>query len=82
MPATEPRMNSKDVARLGTELYARVVKPHLRPEDDGKFVALDVLTGEYEMDADDNTAIDRLLARVPGAEGWLECVGQPAAYRL
>jgi hypothetical protein len=58
------------------------VRPLLRPEDDGKFVALDIDTGEYEIDADDYTAVMRLRTRKPGAEIWLERAGQPAAYKF
>jgi len=54
----------------------------LRPEDDGKFVALDVQTGDYEVDEDDYAAVSRLRARKPAAEAWLSRVGQPAAYRI
>jgi hypothetical protein len=49
----------------------------LRPEDDGRFVALDVRTGEHEVDEDDYTAVSRLRARNPTAEAWLGRVGQP-----
>ena len=69
-------------ARLGSEVYARQVQPILRPEDDGKFAAIDVDSGDYEVDVDDYTAITRLQARRPNADVWLERVGEPTAYRL
>ena len=53
----------------------------LRPDDDGKFVALDVQTGDYEVD-EDEAAVSRLRTRNPGAEAWLRRVGEPAAYRM
>jgi hypothetical protein len=58
------------------------VRPALRPEDDNKFVAIDVRTGDYEIDEDDYAAVSRLRARRPSAEVWLERAGQTAAYRL
>ncbi len=73
---------SDEVARLGSETYDRLVRPKLDPADDGKFVALDIFTGDYEIDADDYTAIERLHARKPGAEVWLERAGQPTAYKI
>ncbi len=36
-------------ARRGQEAFDRFVKPKLRPEDDGKFVAIDILSGSYEI---------------------------------
>jgi hypothetical protein len=54
----------------------------LRTEDDGKFVAVDIASGEFEMDDDDYAAVTRLRTRCPSAEVWLERVGQPAACRM
>ena len=82
MPATEPRHPPEELARLGAEAFDRHVRPTLRPEDDGRFVAIDIGTGDYEMDQDDYAAVMRLRARRPSADIWLACVGQPATYRM
>jgi len=82
MPAAEPRRSPEEVARLGAEVFDRRVRPALRPEDDGKFVAVDIGTGDYELDEDDYAVITRLRTRRPLAELWLGRVGQPAAYRM
>lgn len=81
-PAAEPRRNRDEVARLGQEIYDRCVRPRLTPEDDGRFVAIDIATEEYEIDADDYTAVMRLRGRIPNAEMWLMRAGYPAAYKL
>ena len=82
MTVTEPRRTSDEVARLGGEILERRLRPILRPEHDGKFVAIDIKTGEYEIDKDDYAAVLRLRTRLPSAEIWLGCIGQPAAYRI
>jgi hypothetical protein len=82
MPATEPRRSLEEIARLGSEVFERHVRPTLRPEDEGKFVAIDSGTGDYELDEDDYAAVTRLRKRRPSAEVWLGQVGQPAAYRM
>ena len=82
MPASELPHTPEELARAGSEAFDRHVRPVLRPEDDGKFVAIDVTTGDHEIDPDDYAAVKRLLARHPSAEIWLGCVGQPAAYRM
>lgn len=82
MPTTERRYAPDELCRLGAEAFDRHVRPTLRPEDDGKFVAIDVVTGEYEMDVDDYTAVTRLQARQPSMAIWLACVGQPTTYRM
>ena len=71
-----------EVARLGSELYNRSIRAGLPQVDLGKFIAVDVDSGDYETDSNDITAVDRLRERRPGAEVWLARVGEPAAYRL
>ena len=82
MHTTKLDRSLDECARLGTETFDRLVRPLLRPEDDGKFVAIDIDTGDYEIDEDDYTAIMRLSARCPAAEIWLECVGQATATKI
>ena len=80
--ATARPRSLDELALLGTGRYARDIRPTLRPEDDGKFVALDVDTGDYEIDEDDYAALMRLRARRPTGDLWLERVGEPAADRF
>lgn len=85
--ATESAVNARrypreEFARRGPEIYRRVVVPRLTPADAGKFVVLDIETEEYEIDADKLAAALRLLARVPGAQGWLERVGHAPPTRM
>jgi hypothetical protein len=75
-------LSHEEFARRGQDVYDRVVRPALRPEDQDKFVAIDVLTGDYEMDRDDYTATERMLGRRPGAQIWLARAGHRAAYRI
>ena len=81
MPDLAP-LSSAEVARLGKEVYHRVVVPTLHTEDHGKYVAIDVISEDYEMDSDDYTASQRLRARCPTGEFWLMMVGFPTAYRF
>jgi hypothetical protein len=48
----------------------------------GKFVAVDIHSGDYEIDADDYQATGRLMARLPAARIWLLRAGQPTTYRM
>lgn len=82
MPTPDPHRTPAELARLGAEAFDRHVRPTLRPEDNGKFVAVDVATGDHEMDEDDYAAVMRLRGRRPSADIWLACVGQPATYRM
>ena len=79
--AGSPR-SPEELARLGGEVFERCARPSLRPEDEGKFVALDVVSGEYEIDSNDYAAVTRLRARVPSADVWLARAGSPATCRI
>ena len=82
MAATGQRLSREDLARRGEETFIQQVRPLLRPDDDGKFVAVDVESGAFEVDEDDHAAVSRLHDRVPGAQVWLVRAGYPAAHRL
>jgi len=82
VPATKPPRSLDELAKLGKEIFDRQVQPTLRPEDDGKFVAIDVDTGDYEMGEDDYAAVARLQLRKPLADIWLMCAGYPTTYRM
>ena len=71
-----------ELADLGADIFDRQIRSSLRPEDDGKFVAIDVTTGEYEIDEDDYTAVMRLRSRQSEADIWLMRAGSPAAYKM
>ena len=75
MPPRVPRYSGEEFVRRGRDIYARVVRPHLTPDDIGKFVTIDIESEDYEVDQDEFAAIDRLLERRPDAQTWLERAG-------
>jgi len=77
-----PRYSKEEFARRGDEIYARAIRPMLKDEDDGKFVVIDIETGDYEIDTDELAANDRLLARNPNAQVWVTQVGSRYARRF
>jgi hypothetical protein len=82
VPTAKPIRSLDELARLGGDIFDRQVRPALRPEDDGKFVAVDVETGDYEIDEDDYAVVTRLLSRKPAADIWLMRAGYPTTYRI
>ncbi len=82
MDTHKRRYPSEEFSDRGDAIYHRDIKPRLGTQDDGKFVAIDIESGDFEVDANDYTATVRLLARLPDAQIWLVRVGQSAAYRL
>lgn len=71
-----------ELAKLGADIFDRQVRPALKPTDGGKYVAIDVETGDYEIDEDDYAAVARLRARKPAADVWLMRAGYPTTYRM
>jgi len=82
MSTIKRRYSKKDFARRGDALYDSKVRPHLADDDDGKFVALDIDTGEYELHASEITAGDRLRKRMPEAQIWMVRVGSRYLHRF
>jgi hypothetical protein len=82
VPVPGPPFSKKEYARRGTETYEREIRPKVEAEHEGKFVALDIESGMWEIDADDFTATERLLQHSPQSQIWLVRVGQRATYRI
>lgn len=58
------RHDSKSVAEeeispRGQEIYERAIRPGLHPEDEGKFVVIDVSAGTYAVDHEEEEAFAR-----------------------
>ncbi len=75
-------ISADELAGLGGEVFDRRVRPALRPVDEGKFIAIDVSSGEYEIDEDNYAAVARLRSRKPAADVWLMRAGSPTTYRM
>jgi hypothetical protein len=82
MSTVKRRYSKSEFVRRGDALYDSKVCPHLTAEDDGKFVALDIDTGEYEIHASEITAGDRLRKRLPEAQTWMVRVGSRYLHRF
>ncbi len=75
MITRQPRYSKEEFARRGDEIYDRAIRPQVEAENKGKFVAIDIETGAWEIDASEIVAGDRLTARIPDAQTWMVRVG-------
>ncbi len=82
MAWTKRRYSKEEFAQRGDAIYENDVIPELTPDDDGKFAAIDIDSGIYEVDADELAAGDRLRARVPAAQIWMVRVGSSYVHRF
>ena len=81
MSSTQPRYSREQISQRGDAIYESDIRPSLKSDDDGKFVAIDVDTGSYEIDEDELTASDRLLARRRNSQIWLVRIGSRCVRR-
>ena len=82
MATIQPRYSKEEFARRGEEIYQREIQPRIQTGNKGRFVAIDIESGAFEVDADELKASDRLLARVPQAQIWLRRVDSRYARRF
>ena len=76
------RYSKEEFARRGDALYEKDVLPRLGIDDEGKFAAIDIESGLYEIDEDEWEAGDKLRARVPEAQIWIVRVGSRSVHRF
>ena len=81
MTLKHPGYSPEEVASRGEALYQQL-RGKLEQSSKGRFLVMDIETGDFEVAADDLEATQRLLAR--GTTGILYGVriGSPAAYHL
>ena len=72
----------QQIGQRGQALYYLTFKAQVEEGNRGKFLILDVNTGDYEIDAEDLTASERLLERRPDAVLFGVRIGYRVAYRL
>ena len=69
-----------EISAQGEAIYREQIQSKVLPTEKGKFVVIDVETGDYEIDTGDAAATRRLLERRPSAVTYGVRVGHRAAY--
>ncbi len=70
------------VAARGKEIYQQQIREKVEPQHKGKFLSVDIETGDYEIDTDDLSPSLRLLAKRPEAVIYSLRIGFRAAHRI
>lgn len=72
----------QEIESRGEAIYVRQIRDKVNPKHKGKFVVIDIETGEYEVNEDDLAATKRLLTNCPNAVIYGLRIGFPTAYRI
>ena len=75
MATTRPSLSNEEVARRGDEIYDRLLQARLEPDQEGKIVAIDVDSQDYEIGAGVLETADRLRGKHPDAQIYFLRVG-------
>lgn len=82
MKVRQPRYSKEDFAQRGDEIYETQVRPQVEEGNHGKIVAIDIETGDFEVDKSEIAACDRLEARRPDAQIWIVRIGSRYVRRF
>ena len=77
-----PRHSKEEFAKRGEEIFENEIRSKIHGHNPRHFLAIDIESGAYEIDANEMTACDRLEERVPDAQIWLRKVGSRFARRF
>lgn len=75
MTVRQPRYTPQEAGRLSDEIYDRDIRAQVEPQHNEEIVAIDLDTGQWELDPDEDAAADRLQARLPDAQIFVLRVG-------
>jgi hypothetical protein len=82
MTVRQPRYSKEEFARRGDEIYQTQVRSQVEAENHGKIVAIDIETGDFEVDRSEIAACDRLETRCPDAQIWIVRIGSRHVRRF
>lgn len=74
--------DAEEIARRAEEIYERDIRPKVESEHRGKFIVIDIESGDYEIDGKAIEATHRVMARHPDGERFLIRIGYPVAHQI
>ena len=82
MSTVKPKYPKEEFSRRGEDIFESEVAAKVQGEDPEKYVAIDIETGDYEVDPEMLDAILRLRSRRPEAQVWTRKVGSRYAMHF
>ena len=82
MTVRQRRYSKEEMARQGQELYELGIRQQVEAGNEGKIVAIDIETEDFEVGETMVAATDPLFERHPNAQPWEIRIGHSAVYRF
>jgi hypothetical protein len=82
MTVRQPRYSKEEFAKRGDEIYDSQIRSQVEEADRGKIVAIDLETGDFEVDASEIAACSRLEVSHPDAQIWMVRIGSRHVRRF
>ena len=79
---TTPETDFEKTRELGWRIYNEKIKPLVEPQEKGKFLVIDVTTGDYAINRDLILAEDELESRRPDGVVYTIRIGYPAVFNI
>lgn len=76
------RYSKEEIALRGRAIYEQQLRSLLEPANTGKYLVIDVVTGEYEIDEDGSAASLRAYHKRPEGARYGMQIGFPAWGRI
>jgi hypothetical protein len=82
MTVRQRRYSKEEIARRGNELYDNGIRQQVEAGNEGKIVAIDIETGDFEVAGTIIAATEPLFDRHPNAQPWGIRIGYDAVYHF
>jgi hypothetical protein len=77
-----PYYSKEEVVERGHQLYDAQIRTQVETDNHGKIVAIDLVTGDFDIAEDSLTSAKKLLLRNPSAQVFCIRIGHRAVHRL
>ncbi|WP_204154322.1 hypothetical protein [Leptolyngbya sp. CCY15150] len=82
MAIRQRRYSKEELAQRGQQLYESHIRQQVEAGNDGKIVAIDIETGNFEVADTILPATRQLFDRNPDAQPWVIRIGHRAVYHF
>ena len=82
MASRQRRYSKEELARCGQALYESSIRQQVEAGNEGKIVAIDIESGDFEVAENVLPATQRLFEQHPEAQPWVIRIGHRAVYHF